>query len=66
MQQGAGIRFSTKPSDLAPLGQKPLWQCKGWRQGGGDCKDGYATDDIFFLEVRDSHVTYTESTLHCS
>ena len=51
-QGGFGMRFAHKPSDLDVYGGKPLGQCRGWRPGGwGDCGDGYATDDIFFLEV---------------
>ena len=51
-QGGFGMRFAHKPSDLDVYGGKPLGQCRGWRPGGwGDCGYGYATDDIFFLEV---------------
>mgnify|MGYP006115740461 CR=1 FL=1 len=56
------ILFSYAPKDLDPVpGQnnwisKPFGRCSGYRdaQGGklgGDCSDGYATDDIFFLET---------------
>ena len=49
------IRFATAPSSLDPAGAtgKPLGQCKGWVPStpptGGVY--GFATDDIFFLEV---------------
>ena len=38
--------------DPGPLSAKPFGQCRGWREeGAGSCDTGYATDDIFFLEV---------------
>jgi len=50
------IRFATPPIDLDPTGLesgKPLGQCRGWlppvRPRGWNF--GYATDDVFFLEV---------------
>lgn len=56
-QGGVGMRFAYAPMDLdlnAYGGAgKELGHCRGWKpdympQG---CPDGYATDDIFFLEV---------------
>jgi|EP00966_Prymnesium_polylepis_P230188 hypothetical protein len=39
-------------TDGTSTGDKPLGQCRGWRPAGaGGCNDGYATDDIYFLEV---------------
>ena len=54
-QGGRKIVFAVAPSSLDPSGAtgKPLGQCKGWVPGrkpeGGFY--GYATDDIFYLEV---------------
>eukprot|EP00966_Prymnesium_polylepis_P321892 7378176-Prymnesium_polylepis.1 len=48
------IRFAFRPSDLDPYGQwNPLGRCSGWRppRARTNCADGYATDDIFYLEV---------------
>ena len=50
------IVFSRAPSslDVTAASSKPLGQCRGWRPMGTtwDCAStGYATDDIFFLEV---------------
>ena len=53
-QGGHDIIFARSPNSLDPSSrEKPLGQCRGWRPGGaGNCmRDGYATDDIFFLEV---------------
>jgi len=55
-QGGFGMRFSYRPADLDVYGWKPLWQCHGFREPDAwerdpGCGDGYATDDIFFLEV---------------
>ena len=54
-QQTATIRFARAPGELDPTGStgKPLGQCRGWtppkRPESGVF--GYATDDIFYLEV---------------
>ena len=55
-QQSKIIRFAIAPKSLDPSGEKtgkPLGKCRGWvpdkRPTGGIY--GYATDDIFFLEV---------------
>lgn len=47
------MRFCFRPGDLEVQGDKPLWTCRGWRprNAKGGCDDGYATDDIFFLEA---------------
>mmetsp|Transcript_14645 Transcript_14645/g.43663 ORF Transcript_14645/g.43663 Transcript_14645/m.43663 type:complete len:438 (+) Transcript_14645:1-1314(+) len=51
-QGGRLIRFAKRPRDLYPNGDKPLAKCRGWRAPGAPpCDDGYATDDIFFLET---------------
>ena len=53
-QNNRNIIFARAPASLDPKGNKPFGECRGWRPGGvgGDCKrTGYATDDIFFLEV---------------
>ena len=50
------IIFSKAPSTLdpRPTSQKPFGECRGWRspesQKGG-CSKGFATDDIYYLEV---------------
>jgi len=54
-QQSSIIRFATAPKSLDPSGTsgKPLGQCRGWlpdRKPKGGIY-GYATDDIFYLEV---------------
>jgi hypothetical protein len=53
-QGGFGMRFSQRPADLEIHSEhKPFGKCRGWRPPNvaGSCDDGYATDDIFFLEV---------------
>lgn len=47
------VVFSKAPSELHPgvTSSKPFGQCRGWRDTRGGCEGGYATDDIFFLEV---------------
>ena len=48
------IVFAKAPRDLDPhpAGGRPVGMCGGWRGGGiGDCRDGYATDSVFFLEA---------------
>ncbi|KAL1498677.1 hypothetical protein AB1Y20_013989 [Prymnesium parvum] len=48
------IRFAFAPGDLDPTGKAhPLGRCSGWRPPDArtGCSDGYATDDIFYLEV---------------
>jgi len=52
--QGFGklMVFSKAPNSLRVHGNKPFGQCKGWREpNAGSCEHGYATDDIYFLEV---------------
>ena len=55
-QKSKTLIFSRAPNDLDPSGKdghKPLGQCRGWvppqKPKGGVY--GYATDDIYFLEV---------------
>jgi len=55
-QGGRVVRFARQPSDLSVHGEggyKALGRCGGWRPPDvdGDCSEGFATDDIFFLEV---------------
>jgi len=55
-QGGFGMRFSYKPGDLDVYNggtNRALWQCRGWRapNAATGCDDGYATEDIYFLEV---------------
>jgi hypothetical protein len=55
-QRDNTIVFARAPSSLAPDGStgKPLGQCRGWFDGSQLPKGGvrgYATDDIFYLEV---------------
>ena len=55
-QRGPRIIFSKAPGSLdpSPTSWKPFGKCRGWREPSapGDCmRSGYATDDIFFLEV---------------
>ena len=53
-QRSSTIRFARAPKSLDPDGEKPLGQCRGWvprRKPAGGIY-GYATDDIFYLEVR--------------
>jgi hypothetical protein len=49
-QGGFGIRFATAPKRLHTRGNKPFGQCGGWTPTG-ECNGGYATDDIYFLEI---------------
>ena len=49
-QGNTGIRFATAPNSLHTHGWKPFGKCGGWTPTG-KCDGGYATDDIFFLEV---------------
>ena len=55
-QASQSIIFSHAPSALDPAASssKPFGHCRGWRPlgMGSEClSTGYATDDIFFLEV---------------
>lgn len=54
-QRTAMMRFATSPVDLDPTGMesgKPLGKCRGWLPPERPSEGyGYATDDIFFLEV---------------
>jgi hypothetical protein len=55
-QAGANITFARAPSSLDPMGStgKPLGKCRGWVPGKirkGSKGFGYATDDVFYLEV---------------
>lgn len=60
--QGAqgSIIFSKAPITLDPrsTSDKPFGQCRGWRSPEANalgCATGFATDDIFFLEVCTYH-----------
>ena len=50
-QGGDTIVFSLAPSalDPSPTSNKPFGMCRGYTEA--DCKRGYATDSIYFLEV---------------
>jgi len=53
-QRTPTIVFSKAPRalDPGPNSDKPFGQCRGWRPNNvGPCSEGYATDDIYFLEV---------------
>ena len=54
-QRGPHVVFAVAPKTLdpGPNSPRPFGQCRGWREWGSehDCSRGYATDDIFFLEV---------------
>ena len=55
-QNSKKIVFGKKPSELNPNpnGGKPLGTCGGWVPAwlnNHHCRDNYATDDIFFLEI---------------
>ena len=58
--QDGKIIFSHAPNHLNPdpRGMKPFGQCRGWRSAESNkhgCEAGFATDDIFFLEVCTFH-----------
>lgn len=52
-QRTPQIVFSKAPREMdpGPESDKPFGQCRGWRDRNDDCENGYATDDIFFLEL---------------
>jgi len=53
-QASPTIIFSHEPSQLDPRGQQPFGKCRGFREEGvGPCNNdqGYATVDIYFLEI---------------
>jgi len=48
------MRFSYKPSDLHVYGErsgKTFGTCSGFLPPSVNCQNGFATDDVFFLEV---------------
>ena len=48
------MRFSYKPGELDVFGGstgKSLGNCRGWKPPGATCENGFATDDVYFLEV---------------
>ena len=58
--QRGSIIFSKAPRSLNPnpRGDKPFGQCRGWRDERAmrlGCDTGFATDDIYFLEVCTFH-----------
>ena len=52
-QTSPTIKFAEEPRRLTPGGEgaRPFGLCRGYREDGGPCNDGYATDDIFYLEI---------------
>mgnify|MGYP006154879403 CR=1 FL=1 len=48
------MRFAYKPGNLEIFGGyngKVFGRCRGYKPDGVNCVNGFATDDIFFLEV---------------
>ena len=47
------IKFSVPPQSLdpGPSSKKPFGKCRGWRDWHTDCESGFATDDVFYLEL---------------
>ncbi|KAL1503249.1 hypothetical protein AB1Y20_011305 [Prymnesium parvum] len=50
-QKSRKIRFATAPKAMRLDGTPPLWQCSGFTNNFCSHDDGFANDDIFFLEV---------------
>jgi len=53
-QGGYGMRFSYPPGNLDVYDGgtgKSLGNCNGWKPGTVNCWNGFATDDIYFLEI---------------
>ena len=52
-QTSSKILFSLAPNELdaSADSRKPFGQCRGYRDWKLSCEHGYATDDVFFMEV---------------